>query len=349
MIVEAFKDNRNRLTVMKLDSQIAQFVGRSKKTTMKFASLPSYHRLLIHRLADYYQLDHAAVTESDGTRCVIITKTENTRMPSVRIAAYDSKEVSGQQPESSAPKTVMKIMKRGAKAAPASDSKQCNTEAKSTAKDEEAEMQQRELEYNKLRAKIFEGTSDSPIRKVDVPVNQKTVDLLDQIIPGSSRGVIAPEQLNAVAAAAGRKHVVEPSESHLYDRRLYAPTNQAQTLPMYSQAPMQPFSTSFHGYQHQPKHYVPPRDLHQMMWIQQQYAASGPQDLVGAFEQYAPSPHYPVHPPVHQMAMTPWGTVDHATAVSLSTSALPTASSTSKSGPSYSSKVQDYRPSWPSW
>lgn len=50
---------------------------------MRFPSASSYNRMLIHRTAAFFGMEHNVDTETQ--QCVIVAPTKNTRIPDVRI------------------------------------------------------------------------------------------------------------------------------------------------------------------------------------------------------------------------------------------------------------------------
>lgn len=57
---------------------------------MRFPAASSYHRMLIHRTAAFFGMDHNVDTETQT--CVIVTKTRSTRIPDVSIHLNLSKK-----------------------------------------------------------------------------------------------------------------------------------------------------------------------------------------------------------------------------------------------------------------
>lgn len=64
---------------------------------MRFPAASSYHRMLIHRTAAFFGMDHNVDTETQT--CVIVTKTRSTRIPDVSINAYGRRSGIGQLPK----------------------------------------------------------------------------------------------------------------------------------------------------------------------------------------------------------------------------------------------------------
>lgn len=48
---------------------------------MRFPAASSYHRMLIHRTAAFFGMEHNV--DSETQTCVIVTKSRNTRIPDV--------------------------------------------------------------------------------------------------------------------------------------------------------------------------------------------------------------------------------------------------------------------------
>ncbi|MEQ2167499.1 R3H domain-containing protein 2, partial [Goodea atripinnis] len=67
---------RDRLTLLKLEQDMTDFIY-SNSTFKKFPQMSSYHRMLVHRVAAYFGMEHNV--DQTG-KSVIINRTSNTRM-----------------------------------------------------------------------------------------------------------------------------------------------------------------------------------------------------------------------------------------------------------------------------
>ncbi|TVK90447.1 R3H domain-containing protein 2 [Bagarius yarrelli] len=82
-LVNTLKNNpRDRMMLLKLEQDILEFINDDNNQYKKFPQMTSYHRMLLHRVAAYFGMDHNV--DQTG-KAVIINKTCNTRMFSEHI------------------------------------------------------------------------------------------------------------------------------------------------------------------------------------------------------------------------------------------------------------------------
>ncbi|KAJ3591546.1 hypothetical protein NHX12_006679, partial [Muraenolepis orangiensis] len=85
-LVNTLKNNpRDRMMLLKLEQDISDFISNSESQKRKFPPMTSYHRMLLHRVAAYFGLDHNV--DQTG-KCVIINKTSNTRIPDQKFSEH---------------------------------------------------------------------------------------------------------------------------------------------------------------------------------------------------------------------------------------------------------------------
>ncbi|XP_043930887.1 R3H domain-containing protein 1 isoform X3 [Protopterus annectens] len=78
-LVNTLKNNpRDRMTLLKLEQEILDFIGNNEMQRKKFPPMSSYHRMLLHRVAAYFGLDHNV---DQSGKSVVVNKTTNTRIP----------------------------------------------------------------------------------------------------------------------------------------------------------------------------------------------------------------------------------------------------------------------------
>ncbi|MXQ97973.1 hypothetical protein E5288_WYG012034 [Bos mutus] len=81
-LVNTLKNNpRDRMMLLKLEQEILDFIGNNESPRKKFPPMTSYHRMLLHRVAAYFGLDHNV---DQSGKAVIVNKTSNTRMFSMQ-------------------------------------------------------------------------------------------------------------------------------------------------------------------------------------------------------------------------------------------------------------------------
>ncbi|KAM9115635.1 R3H domain-containing protein 2 isoform 3-T5 [Pangshura tecta] len=92
-LVNTLKKNpRDRMMLLKLEQEILEFISDNNNQFKKFPQMTSYHRMLLHRVAAYFGMDHNV--DQTG-KAVIINKTSNTRIPEQRFSEHikDEKNV----------------------------------------------------------------------------------------------------------------------------------------------------------------------------------------------------------------------------------------------------------------
>nr|XP_034343786.1 R3H domain-containing protein 2-like [Arvicanthis niloticus] len=96
-LVSTFKKNpRDRKVLLKLEQEILDFINDNNNQFKKFPQMTLYHRMLLHRVADYFGMDYSVDETGKG---VIIHKTSSTRIPEQRFSEHikDEKNTEFQQ------------------------------------------------------------------------------------------------------------------------------------------------------------------------------------------------------------------------------------------------------------
>nr|XP_023678124.1 R3H domain-containing protein 2-like isoform X7 [Paramormyrops kingsleyae] len=85
-LVNTLNNNpRDRMMLLKLEQDILDFISNNQTQRRKFPPMTSYHRMLLHRVAAYFGLEHNV----DPTgKSVIINKTSNTRIPDQKFSEH---------------------------------------------------------------------------------------------------------------------------------------------------------------------------------------------------------------------------------------------------------------------
>ncbi|XP_068824142.1 R3H domain-containing protein 1 isoform X2 [Capricornis sumatraensis] len=85
-LVNTLKNNpRDRMMLLKLEQEILDFIGNNESPRKKFPPMTSYHRMLLHRVAAYFGLDHNV---DQSGKAVIVNKTSNTRIPDQKFTEH---------------------------------------------------------------------------------------------------------------------------------------------------------------------------------------------------------------------------------------------------------------------
>ncbi|NXB69988.1 R3HD1 protein, partial [Donacobius atricapilla] len=91
-LVNTLKNNpRDRMMLLKLEQEILDFIGNNEVPRKKFPPMTSYHRMLLHRVAAYFGLEHNV---DQSGKSVIVNKTSNTRIPDQKFCEHIKDEKS---------------------------------------------------------------------------------------------------------------------------------------------------------------------------------------------------------------------------------------------------------------
>ncbi|XP_016305038.1 R3H domain-containing protein 1-like isoform X3 [Sinocyclocheilus anshuiensis] len=153
-LVNTLKNNpRDRMMLLKLEQDILDFISNNESQRRKFPPMTSYHRMLLHRVAAYFGLDHNV--DQTG-KCVIINKTSNTRIPDQKFSEHikDDKTDDFQK---------RCILKRDNSSVDKDDSV---TRMKLKEDRRSKSIEEREEEYQRARERIFtDGLDTFPLDK----------------------------------------------------------------------------------------------------------------------------------------------------------------------------------------
>ncbi|XP_059520206.1 cAMP-regulated phosphoprotein 21 isoform X4 [Myotis daubentonii] len=85
-LINTLKNNsRDRMILLKMEQEIIDFISDNNNHYKKFPQMSSYQRMLVHRVAAYFGLDHNV--DQTG-KSVIINKTSSTRIPEQRFCEH---------------------------------------------------------------------------------------------------------------------------------------------------------------------------------------------------------------------------------------------------------------------
>ncbi|KAK4901496.1 hypothetical protein LTR27_001268 [Elasticomyces elasticus] len=168
-LLEALESPRDRLMVMKLQTDIIDFITDAKEASLTLPQCNAYHRMLAHKAADYYLLGHVVDDASSGVR---LFKTPNTCLRPPLIDTTTPSTAASTPPPSG---PQMKILRRGMDNAPAIVNGS-NVASKSGSDDEEdgkkkiLTREEREARYEIARMRIMgapkpSGSPDEPKTK----------------------------------------------------------------------------------------------------------------------------------------------------------------------------------------
>ncbi|XP_041119810.1 R3H domain-containing protein 1-like isoform X5 [Polyodon spathula] len=147
-LVNTLKNNaRDRMMLLKLEQDIVDFISNNESQRRKFPPMTSYHRMLVHRVAAYFGLDHNV--DQTG-KAVIINKTINTRIPDQKFCEHfkDDKSDDFQK---------RYILKRDNSSMDKDDNQVFYFQMRIRLKDDRRSksFEEREEEYQRIRERIF--------------------------------------------------------------------------------------------------------------------------------------------------------------------------------------------------
>ncbi|ETI34029.1 hypothetical protein F441_19207 [Phytophthora nicotianae CJ01A1] len=151
VLVAGLENARERMTLLKFEDQIVRFLKNPREPHLNFPPLSSYHRLIVHRLAQRCGLEHQTADynpyENSSARVVTLFKTAQSAVPRVLLIDLSADRQTPAVTPASAPRIMMR--KRSAPR-PGANGGRGNGADKAT-----PTLQDRERAYAEARARIF--------------------------------------------------------------------------------------------------------------------------------------------------------------------------------------------------
>ncbi|XP_022240672.1 cAMP-regulated phosphoprotein 21-like isoform X2 [Limulus polyphemus] len=92
------KNQKDRMMLLRIEQDVITLIKDNKRQSHKFPQMSSYHRMLVHRVAAFFGLDHNV--DQNGT-AVIVNKTKNTRLPEAKFRDHIRDELMPLEPKKS--------------------------------------------------------------------------------------------------------------------------------------------------------------------------------------------------------------------------------------------------------
>ncbi|XP_060241133.1 cAMP-regulated phosphoprotein 21 isoform X2 [Meriones unguiculatus] len=144
-LINTLKNNsRDRMILLKMEQEMIDFIGDSNNHYKKFPQMSSYQRMLVHRVAAYFGLDHNV--DQTG-KSVIINKTNSTRIPEQRFCEHLKDEKSEESQKRF-------ILKRDNSSVDKEDNQQNRMHPFRDDRRSKS-IEEREEEYQRVRERIF--------------------------------------------------------------------------------------------------------------------------------------------------------------------------------------------------
>ncbi|XP_055914715.1 protein encore isoform X1 [Eupeodes corollae] len=138
------KNPKDRNTLMKIEKDLIELAQDKTRHEMRFPAASSYNRMLIHRTAAFFGMEHNVDTATQ--QCVIVATTKGTRLPDIRFKSLFRERMSDEPRKS--------ILKRDTHSF--DDSRQSYLCPDRGTLDRKAKsFEEREEEYEKVRRRIF--------------------------------------------------------------------------------------------------------------------------------------------------------------------------------------------------
>uniref|UniRef100_A0A672LMI0 cAMP-regulated phosphoprotein 21-like n=1 Tax=Sinocyclocheilus grahami TaxID=75366 RepID=A0A672LMI0_SINGR len=149
---------RDRLMLLKLEQDMTDFMT-DNSSYKKFPQMSSYHRMLVHRVAAYFGLEHNV---DHSGKSVIINKTCNSRIPEHRFAEHVQEEKTEER---------RSILKRDT-----SQEKEDSQLRVPSLKEQmrSKSIEEREEEYQRVRERIFSQDSTCLSQSVYIETRKET-------------------------------------------------------------------------------------------------------------------------------------------------------------------------------
>lgn len=76
------RNQKDRTVLLRIERELVEFARDRQRVCHKFPNMSSYNRMLVHRVAAYFGMEHNV--DQTGL-CVVVTRTKNTRIPDTRF------------------------------------------------------------------------------------------------------------------------------------------------------------------------------------------------------------------------------------------------------------------------
>jgi len=215
------KNTKDRMLMLKLETDMTTLVKDPKKSHHKFPQMSSYHRMLVHRVAAYFGLDHNV--DQTGN-CVIVNKTKTTRLPDMKFKDHVPDDLVLSTPE---PKRL--ILKRESCSCDSGDRYSDNSSRRSKS------IEEREEEYERAKRRIFNDAGrDHHMQAYKYPINlgstkgavqARSFDIRDSLRDSTDRPQVSK------SFSFGGYPAVQPLEPHRSGHKSNPPTlNRGQAV-----------------------------------------------------------------------------------------------------------------------
>ncbi|XP_028404430.1 cAMP-regulated phosphoprotein 21-like [Dendronephthya gigantea] len=146
-IIKTLRNQRDKKMLLKLEKDFLGFISDPRKVILQYPPMTSYHRMIVHRVAAYFGLDHNV--DSSG-KCIIVNKCPNTRYPEHRFSDL----VREDSEEDPLPKLILK--RQNSLSDESGPPERHNSHSRRSMEGKKSKsIEEREEEYKKARSRIF--------------------------------------------------------------------------------------------------------------------------------------------------------------------------------------------------
>lgn len=157
------KSQKDRMYLLRIEQEIIQLIKDSSKESHKINASSSYNRMLIHRVAAYFGLEH---TVDHTHTSVIVTKTKGAHIPELKLKELIKDDESTDEPK----KLILKRDSTSLEDSSGSSfdkdrSPESHLNGSLSDSSRSRSLEEREENYERVRARIFNNSNNSSINE----------------------------------------------------------------------------------------------------------------------------------------------------------------------------------------
>lgn len=160
--METLKTNvKSRTFLLGIEKDVLSFIRDESKTTHRFPGMNTFNRMLVHRVAAFFGLDHSV--EKRTPDCVTVTKCDKTRIPDMKfeeVPVLIEPQTHGTENQTAEPKHVLKRSDgKGASFERSPDRR--NNSGRNDSMKKSGSYEERQVRYQHARDRIFASQGSS--------------------------------------------------------------------------------------------------------------------------------------------------------------------------------------------
>jgi hypothetical protein len=203
VLLGALAQPKNRLLILKLEKDLEKFIIDVKRTKFEMKPMNPYQRLLVHRVAQYFKLDHVVADvlntgimdeASKQKRAMILFKSPLSRVPTLKLADLVEQPEEKEPPVILTPPTKSVMIMKRANSQNANGSELRSKSSTDSSSTKNMTLEQREEEYQKARARIFGSEGSFDTEDLSTKEAQELADEFDELMKLSSPKMLQESQ-----------------------------------------------------------------------------------------------------------------------------------------------------------